>query len=522
MILSRYTGRPSAISRKNHRLSNFLNNRTIVSETMSKLPPIFSNSISNSEIEDTYEESPLIESKEVIPFFLNQNSEFEFEPLKYDEISLPKNYNSEFIQIYESKLKFCSSNIRCSWIEQDPNFNEKKKYLLDILNTLDLEYIIKEIDINLLIKTRKMVEKNIFRIYPQSLYSIFTPEEQPSIILPNKVIIDLSYSILHRLISIPKSKEIFPNKWHTSFTKTFNTPDVREHDPILHFLGQYFIVFPERREQLLQHFSNIIYSYRLYSENKFQIYPILLFLNRIYKSSSNFTVQQYLYFEKTLLPLLKTPHLFWFSIPLKQIIYLIVTKDKFRANYIIKFIIKHWPYLSINKQLIFTEIIILIREYFNDIKLLPNLFKILGNLSNSHSNKIAETSYLFWIDFKLKIPLIKWISYYKYYVQPNIENANKNHWSTITKQMALTTLSLMNNLILNEKISIKTDFIQLKEEQISQNRESIWKGLIIYKNEVTKSNSFKLSKSFINNKYDNNEKIIRNSTQQYYNLPLLK
>jgi len=485
-MIGSYIGKTSAISqsRRASRLSVELKSGS--QREFSKLPPISQGKLSigscqildcetsSSILVSSNEETPIFEE---IPVILSTQSTNQIGFLCTNSSPLPSSYCDNFPQLLENKIVICKNTSFDESTESIKEFTKKTFALSEIKQIFESSDIIAKIDDRILIRIREMTEKNLFFPHIERAILCVMPEERPSIEMKERLHIEACCAILESLVSLDRKSIIFPERWHRKLFSVHGIPDPHTHDSLIRFWNQYYISFPDRRDDIMYCSMSCLYINRCEKLWPYQIIPVLLFLNRVFralnKSISKEWVNQSVQF---VIPLLSTSHVFWYSPHLLQLIGSIVLIDSFKSMKILYKMIKIWPTQSSMKQQVFLEILSSIHQslliYINKdtIRVFSSLFMILGPCIESLNSKTSQLASTFVSDFILnsKHDLT---SLYLAFIQNSLNFTINHHWCDVAKTVATTSYRNIEQKVRVSKGNYsKTEIFNSKERLLKKKR----------------------------------------------------
>lgn len=313
-------------------------------------------------------------------------------------------------QLFKSKMEFC-----CQLFDfnKDHSSNmDQKEVKLSIL--IELEDIILD-EPNLVLQFDclyeelfKMFSVNMFRpLPPPSNRNVpeFDPEEDELPLEPAWLHLQQVYNLFIRFMDCPhfdtnRAKTYIDQKFITNLLELFRSEDLRERDYLKNILHGIYARFLNMRSHIRRQMNNIFFSFTEELEYHIGIADLLEVLGSIIKG---FVVplkeEHKTFLLKVLMPLHKTRTLSGYHAQLAYCVVQFIEKDMTLAEPVINRLLRCWPKVHSNKEIIFLseiEEILDIIEPSEFQKVMVSLFRQITRCIQSNQFQVAERVLYFW------------------------------------------------------------------------------------------------------------------------------
>lgn len=363
---------------------------------------------------------------------------------------LPSPKDESFNNLFKSKIKLC--NLIFDFSQENFQINGRKQKLnalieLNSLLSKNKEAILLTFDEKCLLL--EMLKKNIFEQDP----FLFT--EDISLHTLSSNFIEISWEHLSYIYNILiQFVNLFPEMCGIELfqkgIQLLNIPDINERNELVIFLKNYTAVHPEQFDTIWKYVKNVLTNVRFGIYTPFCINPIISYINIIFKSNNCDYLNQILFSH--LLPLFCNENLFLFSDNLTNLILRIIF-DSYEIHVsVIKYLIKHFPYRSSQKQPLFmTALFSIIKitdtKYLN--KYLNTLFKFIGTVLKSPNRNLTELVLQLITDSILQPIILSNNELFMKWLYDPLKWTSSFYWNQSIRNKSQNTLIIFENVQTN-------------------------------------------------------------------------
>lgn len=254
----------------------------------------------------------------------------------------------------------------------------------------------------------KMFSDNIFRsLPPSSIQNVpeFDPEEDEPPLEPSWPHLQLVYNLLIRFLDSPqfdvnRAKPYINYNFVLKLLELFESEDPRERDYLKTIVHRIYSKFLNLRSYIRRQINNILFSFIYETDYHNGIADLLEILGSII---NGFVLpikdEHKLFLLKVLMPLHKPRSLNAYHSQLAYCVVQFIEKDSKLTEQVIKSLLRYWPKVHSNKEVMFLneiEEILDIMEPSEFQKIMVILFKQVSRCIRSNQFQVVERVLYFW------------------------------------------------------------------------------------------------------------------------------
>ena len=366
-----------------------------------------------------------------------------------DTPSLPMADSPSFSKVFKRKIEAC--NQICSFADEEKektSIDRKTKYLTEIhklfigaspqsnkLSDEDFEVIF------------NMAMKNIVRRLPNLGPLVFVNEDVAPLTEPAWVHLQIAYQILSKILFEFPEAPFLTFKTIVRILRVSSTSEARERFQIATFISRFVDLRPEFLEPLINKFTKMISAYLDQLSSPFSVATIISAFHIILKDSNDVKPFFTKFFKNCIVPLIGDNYFSFFEQTLLSIVSFFIDDDPRNSSSIVSIILKKWPYTRISKQTTFLAMLMkcMPKMPVRELQpLIPKIFNLLANASDSECYKVAETAFTMWTTAGFERIINDNIKLIVQVFSPHIINAKNNHWSQTVRNNANFAISIIS------------------------------------------------------------------------------
>ena len=291
-----------------------------------------------------------------------------------------------------------------------------------------------------------MCMKNIVRRFPNLGPMAFINVDVAPLTEPAWPHLSIVYNILMKVLYEFPDASFFTIKTGTRLLRAGASGDSRERQQISTFLSKFMLFRYEFLEPMIEKFSSKIQAYIEGLSTPFIISTIINAFIDLVNESNDIEPSYTKFFRNRIVPLLADRYFSFFDQSLVKLIDFFIEDDQRNAYYVVTLILKKWPQTSLNKQTTFLSILMrsIPKMTPREIQpMIPKIFSLLAQSSDSECMKVAETAFSMWTTIGFERIINDNIKLILKVFTPHIMNARHNHWSPSVRSNANFAISVL-------------------------------------------------------------------------------
>lgn len=411
---------------------------------------------------------------------------------------LSAQYNDNSNEILLKKIEIC--NLMCDFSdpESDKIAKKEKKTALQELNAFfQVKANAQKVPANIINAMFNMIENNINRPLPPVPEKYLVYDEEPLMVEVSWPHLSLVYDLLYQYQQYFPHDQHFSIDFMTKLIPIFNSCDGNERQKIVNIFTLFSATNPNFTNNLCSKYTHICREYLDGSAYPFALTPALKLFTNSFRISNNNDIEFFFSnIMNNIVPLLKTQHIATFLPLMTPIFETAITKDPKFAEFVVNFVVNHWPVAWPSKQLILIDFINGTLEKMplkNFSSICHSVFKLYSNCLTSKSHKVAEATMKVWDNHKLITLILDNTRIIFPIVLSPLIITMKNHWNSNTKQAAASAYKQIHNIdpFVFDEISAK--LVKKAKTQDTKN-ELVKKWAYVAKNSAKSDRDLNLAK----------------------------
>ncbi|KAK2707809.1 serine/threonine-protein phosphatase 2A 56 kDa regulatory subunit epsilon isoform-like isoform X3 [Artemia franciscana] len=334
----------------------------------------------------------------------------------------------------------------------------------------------------------RCISTNLFRTLPPSDNPDFDPEEDDPTLEASWPHLQLVYEFFLRFLESPDfqpsiGKKVIDQKFVLQLLELFDSEDPRERDYLKTVLHRIYGKFLGLRAFIRKQINNIFLRFIYETEHFNGVGELLEILGSIINGFALPLKSEHRQFLiKVLLPLHKVKCLSLYHPHLAYCIVQFLEKDAALTEPVIKGLLKYWPKVSSQKEVMFlgeVEEILDVIEPSQFVKIQEPLFKQIAKCMSSPHFQVAERALYFWNNEYIMSLIEENNAVIMPILFPALYRISKEHWNQTIVALVynvLKTFMEMNAKLFDElTATYKAD--RQKEKKKEKEREELWKKL---------------------------------------------
>jgi len=391
--------------------------------------------------------------------------------------------------LFIHKLKLCQ--IMFDWNENDLSDNRskdvKRQQLLELV-----EYIGKNKNIYtdpVLTEIACMVAKNLFRTLPPKVHKQDVNEgEEDPVLEASWPHLQIVYEFFLRFIvssdvEIKVLKKYITKPFILKLLDLFDSEDARERDYLKTILHRIYAKFMSVRSYIRKSINNVFFIFIWETERHNGIAELLEILGSIINGFALPLKEEHKRFlQKVLIPMHKVKSLAIFYQQLSYCVAQFVDKDPMLAVPVIKGLLKFWPILSSNKELLFLneleELLELTQPEEFKIVLVPLFTKLARSIGGPHF-QVAERVLFYWHNEYISGLIADYRADILPIIYPVLYVNSEHHWNPTVNNLTLNVLKIFQEIddtLVESCSKAYTESLE-KKSTASKTRNNLWDEL---------------------------------------------
>ncbi|PIN22155.1 Serine/threonine protein phosphatase 2A, regulatory subunit [Handroanthus impetiginosus] len=401
--------------------------------------------------------------------------------------------SSERQNLFIRKLNMCS--VVFDFTDPAANLNEKdvkRRMMLELVdyvssvNSKFNEVAVQEIT--------KMLTANLFRALPSSnhdsklLSEVYDPEDDEPTLEPAWPHLQIVYEFFLRFVSSPETdaklaKRYIDHSFVLRLLDLFDSEDQREREYLKTILHRIYGKFMVHRPFIRKAINNIFYHFIFETEKFNGIAELLEILGSIINGFALPLKEEHkLFLVRALIPLHKPKCMSAYHQQLSYCITQFVEKDFKLADMVIRGLLKCWPVTNSSKEVMFLselEEVLEATQTAEFQRCMVPLFQQIGRCVNSSHFQVAERALFLWNNDHIRYLIILNQKVILPIILPSLEKNAQGHWNQAVQSLTLNVRKIFSDAdqSLFDECLAKFQEDEIKEKEMLQRRESIWKRL---------------------------------------------
>ncbi|CAN6440908.1 unnamed protein product [Victoria cruziana] len=339
----------------------------------------------------------------------------------------------------------------------------------------------------------RMISVNIFRCLPPASYENTgsdnaDPEEDDTFLEPSWPHLQIVYDLLLRYVvssdtDTKIAKRYIDHSFVLKLLDLFDSEDMRERDYLKTILHRIYGKFMVHRPFIRKAINNIFYRFIFETERHSGIGELLEILGSIINGFALPMKEEHkLFLVRALIPLHKPKSVSIYHQQLSYCITQFVEKDYKLADTVIRGLLKYWPVINCQKEVLFLNELEEVLEATQSAEFqrcMVPLFRQIGRCLNSSHFQVAERALFLWNNDHI----VSLIAQNRSVIFPIIfEALEKNihsHWNQAVHGLTLNVRKMF--LEMDNELFLECERRYLEKEanakELKEQRELLWKRL---------------------------------------------
>uniref|UniRef100_A0A7S2TWZ1 Serine/threonine protein phosphatase 2A regulatory subunit n=1 Tax=Lotharella oceanica TaxID=641309 RepID=A0A7S2TWZ1_9EUKA len=393
------------------------------------------------------------------------------------------------VRLFIEKLRLCC--VMFDW-PKDGNHSQTDSRGIEIKRQLLLElvdFVGKSKAVfseHVVVEIMKMVTLNLFRNLPPKVHKdMIDPEEEEPVFEAAWPHLQIVYEFFLRFIvsgdlDVRLMRKFITIKFVNNLLGLFDSEDPRERDYLKTILHRIYAKFMMLRAFIRKSINTAFYNFIYETERHNGVAELLEILGSIINGFALPLKEEHKQFFKTaLIPMHKVKPLHVFHRQLSYCVTQFVDKDHTLATDAIIGLLKYWPVLNSQKELLFLneleEILELTQpEEFEMVYKI--LFKRIGGAIGSPHFQIAERALFFWHNEYISSLIADYRKDILPIIFPALQVNSQNHWNQTVSTLTLNVLKIFVDIDSNlvEECSKAFEIEQERNEEKKKKRAERW------------------------------------------------
>ncbi|XP_050207218.1 serine/threonine protein phosphatase 2A 59 kDa regulatory subunit B' gamma isoform [Mercurialis annua] len=402
--------------------------------------------------------------------------------------------NSEKQNLFLKKLNMCCVVFEFDYSDPSKNLKEKdikRQTLLELVDYISSatskfnEVTMQEIT--------KMVAINLFRALPSANLDnknleMFDPEEDEPTMEPAWPHLQVVYEFLLRFVASTETdaklaKRYVDHSFVLRLLDLFDSEDQREREYLKTILHRIYGKFMVHRPFIRKAINNIFYRFIFETERHNGIAELLEILGSIINGFALPLKEEHkLFLVRALIPLHKPKCVSMYHQQLSYCITQFVEKDFKLADTVIRGLLKYWPITNSSKEVMFLgelEEVLEATQTAEFQRCMVPLFRQIKRCLNSSHFQVAERALFLWNNDHIRNLITQNRKVILPIIFPALERNTRGHWNQAVQSLTLNVRKIFSDADqeLFDECLVKFQEDEVKEREVQEKRESIWKRL---------------------------------------------
>eukprot|EP01083_Nonionella_stella_P054861 144795_1 len=417
----------------------------------------------------------------------DEKDEYSMNDLLNAEVSLREVQNADDRkELFIKKLKLCCIIFDFTVSDSDQNHQlakeMKRTYLLELVEYISQsKHWFSEDCVPVILE---MIGTNLFRSLPPPVYEDFDPEEDEPNFDPSWPHLQFVYEFFHRFVMTADVKVIrryIDKRFLLNMIDLFNSEDPRERDYLKMILHRIYGRCMPFRSFIRKAMNNILYPVIYLNVRHNGISELLEILGSIINGFALPLKEEHvLFLRNVLIPMHKVSFLSQFHAQLAYCVTQFIQKDPSLASSVIGGMLKFWPTVSCQKELLYLNELEEVLELTGTQqleKVIEPLFHRISESICSNHFQVAERALFLWnndiiatftSDHRKKILPI---------IYPALQKNYSKHWNTTVSSLTLNIIRIFKEMDKELYDEVAKNYKNNRQSPTikKQKRDSKWK-----------------------------------------------
>jgi len=419
----------------------------------------------------------------------DEKDSYSIEDLLNQEVSLREVQNADDRKaLFIKKLKLCCIIFDFTAGDLDQNHQlakeMKRTYLLELVEYISQsKHWFSEDCVPVILE---MIGTNLFRSLPPPVYEDFDPEEDEPNFDPSWPHLQFVYEFFHRFVMTADVKVIrryIDKKFLLNMIDLFNSEDPRERDYLKMILHRIYGRCMPFRSFIRKAMNNILYPVIYLNVRHNGISELLEILGSIINGFALPLKEEHvLFLRNVLIPMHKVSFLSQFHAQLAYCVTQFIQKDPSLASAVIGGMLRFWPNVSCQKELLYLneleEVLELTGTQQLEKVIEPLFCRISGSICSNHF-QVAERALFLWnndiiatftSDHRKKILPI---------IYPALQKNYSKHWNSTVSSLTLNIIRIFKEMDKELYEEVAKNYKNGRQSPTikKQKRENKWKTI---------------------------------------------
>ncbi|KAJ9176871.1 hypothetical protein P3X46_012139 [Hevea brasiliensis] len=339
----------------------------------------------------------------------------------------------------------------------------------------------------------KMAAANLFRTLPSvnhdnKILEMYDPEEDEPTMEPAWPHLQIVYEFLLRFVASTETdaklaKRYIDHSFVLKLLDLFDSEDQREREYLKTILHRIYGKFMVHRPFIRKSINNIFYRFIFETERHNGIAELLEILGSIINGFALPLKEEHkLFLVRALIPLHKPKCVSMYHQQLSYCITQFVEKDFKLADTVIRGLLKYWAITNSSKEVMFLgelEEVLEATQAAEFQRCMIPLFRQIGRCLNSSHFQVAERALFLWNNDHIRNLITQNRQVILPIIFPALERNTRGHWNQAVQSLTLNVRKIFSDADqeLFDDCLVKFQEDEVKEREIQEKRESIWKRL---------------------------------------------
>ncbi|XP_031488220.1 serine/threonine protein phosphatase 2A 57 kDa regulatory subunit B' beta isoform-like [Nymphaea colorata] len=339
----------------------------------------------------------------------------------------------------------------------------------------------------------RMISVNIFRCLPPASYEntgsdTADPEEEDTFLEPAWPHLQIVYDLLLRYVvssdtDTKIAKRYIDHSFVLKLLDLFDSEDMRERDYLKTILHRIYGKFMVHRPFIRKAINNIFYRFIFETERHSGIGELLEILGSIINGFALPMKEEHkLFLVRALIPLHKPKSVSVYHQQLSYCITQFVEKDYKLADIVIRGLLKYWPVINCQKEVLFLNELEEVLEATQSAEFqrcMVPLFRQIGRCLNSSHFQVAERALFLWNNDHIVSLIAQNRSVIFPIIFEALEKNIQSHWNQAVHGLTLNVRKMF--LEMDNELFLECERQYLEKEanakELEEQRQSMWKRL---------------------------------------------
>lgn len=363
------------------------------------------------------------------------------------------------VRLFIDKLRLCS--VMFNW-DKESTENKTNARAIEVKRQLLLELVEfvgrskRVFTETVVVQIMKMVQINLFRTLPPKVHAeMIDPEDEEPVFEPAWPHLQIVYEFFLRFIISAELDERLMRKFITGdfvngLLLLLDSEDPRERDYLKTILHRVYAKFMQLRAFIRKSINTTFYSFIYETESHNGVAELLEILGSIISGFALPLKEEHKRFLfSVLLPMHKVKPLGIFHNQLSYCVTQFVEKDNALAERVIRGLLKFWPTVNSQKELLFLHELEELLELTQDSefeRVITPLFRQISRSISSPHFQIAERTLFLWHNEYITNLIATFRQPILPIIFPALQQISDEHWNQTVNTLALNVLKIFMNM----------------------------------------------------------------------------